>query len=284
MDFESLIIGLYTSPLMKTWSSFFIAALLSVSLCHAQIQPVNTMKEVIECFKEADRDTLALFDIDMVILQPQDPAFQMANMKRYSPVIKKIMQQVPSDKRDIFLVLMSISSNAVLIDRQMSLLLKDLAKRNIAKMALTGNFTGSFAEIENMEDWKIKQLAQLEIDFSQGAPYADKIIFSELPSYRHQYSTYTNGILFVNGSVCPKGEALVAFLKKTGHSPRKVIFIDDREENLTSVEASLKQYDPSIEFKGLHYTGAKDYPSPVISEELFESRWQEIALKAQSVK
>lgn len=269
---------------MKTFSSFLLTAIAAISLTHAEILPVNTLQDAVKTFQEADRDTLALFDIDMVILQPQDPAFQMANMKRYSPIVKKIMQQLPADKRDVFLVLTTISSETVLIDSKMPHLIEELTDKKVPTMALTANFTGRFADIENMEEWKIKRLVQWGIDFSKGAPHDGKIVFEDLPSYRGQHSIYTNGVLFVNGSVCPKGEALIAFLKKTGHSPKKVIFIDDREDNLKSVESALQAFDPSIVFKGLHFTGAKDYPSPEISEQQFETRWQEVAERTISTQ
>ncbi|MBS0604418.1 MAG: DUF2608 domain-containing protein [Verrucomicrobia bacterium] len=265
---------------MKFFQSFLIPALAIAACCRAEISQVNQMNDVVQCFKDADKETLALFDIDLVILQPKDPAFQMANMKRFSPICKKVVQQIPSDKRDIFFILTTLSSDPVLIDPRLPVLLSDLKERNVPTMALTGNFTGKFGSIDNMEEWKIRHLAQFGIDFSKGAPSSDQIVFRDLPSFRENYSTYTKGILFVNGSTCPKGDALVAYLKKTGHAPSQVIFIDDREDNLKSVEASLQQFDPSIKFKGLHFTGAKDYPSKEISEQQFEARWLEVAGQA----
>jgi hypothetical protein len=266
------------------WFITFLAATLAVIHCHGEISQVNTMQEVVEVFKEADQKTLALFDIDMVILQPQEPAFQMANMKRYSPIIKKVMQQIPGDKKDVFLILTTLNSGSVLIDGKMNSLLDDLTAKGVSKMALTGNFTGKFGNIESMEEWKIQRLKSHRIDFSKGAPHYKQIVFRNLPSYRDNYSTYTSGILFVNGSVCSKGEALIAFLKETGLKPEKVIFIDDREEHVKSVQACLEQFHPSIRFKGLHYTGAKDYPSQEISAEQFEARWQEVADQALKVQ
>jgi hypothetical protein len=207
----------------------------------------------------------------------------MGNMKRYSHICKKIIKDVPENKRDVFMILTTIDSEPVLIDPQMKTLLDSLGKKKVAKMALTGNFTGKFRGIENMEQWKIDCLNKLGIDFSQGAPHADSITFDELPSYRSNYCVYTKGILFVNGSTATKGEALVAFLKRTGQSPKKVIFIDDREEHVKSVEASLQAFNSSIEYTGVHFTGAKDYPSKVISEGEFEAKWKATALQAQAV-
>ncbi|MBI2810112.1 MAG: DUF2608 domain-containing protein [Candidatus Melainabacteria bacterium] len=251
--------------------------------CQAQITQVETMKEAVDSFKSADAQTLAVFDIDNVILMPAEPAFQMANMKRCSHICKKIIKGVPENKRDVFMILTTIDSEPVLIDPQLKTLLESLNKNKVAKMALTGNFTGKFRDIENMEQWKINSLKKLGIDFSQGEPHSDAIVFDELPSYRGNSCVYTGGILFVNGSICTKGEALVAFLKRTGQSPKKVIFIDDREEHVKSVEAALQAYNASIEYTGVHFTGAKDFPSKMISEGEFEAKWKEAALQAQDL-
>lgn len=270
--------------MVNAFRALLIAALATIAQGYAQISQASVMDEVIKTFQTADQETLALFDIDMVILQPEDPAFQMANMKRFSSICKKIVQQLPADKKDIFLILTSVDNNSVLIDAKMPELIGDLTRRKVPTMALTGNFTGKFGVVENMEQWKIAHLLRHGIDFSVGAPSAQQMVFDDLPAFRQNYSTYMQGILFVNGSTCSKGDALIAFLKKTNHRPKKVIFIDDREDNLKSVEAALKQFDPSIVFTGLHFTGAKDYPSPVLTEQQFESRWQQAAQQAMKTE
>ena len=41
---------------------------LCIFSCHAQITQVNDMKEVTEYFTNADAKTLAIFDVDMVLI------------------------------------------------------------------------------------------------------------------------------------------------------------------------------------------------------------------------
>ncbi len=101
-------------------------------------------------------------------------------------------------------------------------------------------------------------------------------VFNHLASYRGNYSTYLDGVLFVNGTVVSKGDALLAFLERTQFHPQKIIFIDDSKENLKSLEESIRGYDLSIGSIGLHFTGAQNYPSIPISASDFESRWEEL--------
>lgn len=242
------------------------------------------MKEVFKYFKDADSKTLAIFDIDMVLVQPSDPAFQMANIKRFSSISKAIMRKTPADKLMMFFSLMTISSDPILIDDNLPHFLEQMAKKGIPTMALTANLAGNFDQIQNMEQWRIHSLRCLGIDFTKCAPYHMPLVFDNLASYRGFYSNYLNGILFVNGTVVSKGEAFLSFIEKTKLSPEKIIFVDDREENLKSLEAAIQKLDQPIEYQGLHYTGAENYPSKMISKEEFETSWQELASKVRELK
>lgn len=263
----------------------FLSILMTLTTfaSHAQITQVSDMKEVFEVLNAADSKTLAIFDIDMVIIQPGDPAFQMANMKRYSTISKRIMKQIPADKQMVFLSLMTISSDPVLIDEKTPQYLNQIIHRGIPAIALTANLTGKFGMIQKMEQWRVEGLQKLGIDFSRKAPCNTTLIFNELAAYRGNYSTYLNGILFVNGTTVSKGEAFLSFLKKCDFFPNKVIFIDDREENLKSLEAAIQKLDRPIEYQGIHYLGAQEYPSKMISEEEFETRWKTLASQAMEL-
>lgn len=264
---------------------FYLTILMTLIAfsCHAEIRQVSDMKEVFEYFTEADSKTLAIFDVDMVLVQPQDPAFQMANMKRFGAISKRIIKEVPTEKQMMFLSLMTISSDPVLIDDSTPQFLKQIIQRGIPVMALTANLTGSFGRIKNMEQWRVESLRRLGIDFSESAPYKAPLMFDNLASYRGYYSNYLNGILFVNGTVVSKGDAFLSFIEKTKLSPERIIFIDDREDNLKSLEAAIQKLDKPIEYHGLHYIGAQKYPSQMISEEEFETRWQKLASEAKEL-
>jgi len=134
-----------------------------------------------------------------------------------------------------------------------------------------------------MEQWRVDSLRCLGIDFSESAPYKAPLMFDNLASYRGYYSNYLNGILFVNGTVVSKGDAFLSFIEKTKLSPEKVIFVDDREDNLKSLEAAIQSFSKPIEYHGLHYIGAQKYPSQMISEEEFEARWQKLASEAKEL-
>lgn len=229
-------------------------------------------------FSDADTKTLAIFDVDMVLVQPEDPAFQMQNIKRFGASAKRIMGELPKDKQMIFLSLMTLSSKTILIDNQMPKFFQQLSERSIPTIALTANLTGQFCEIDNMEEWRAETLRSLGIDFTKTSPCKTAFVFTELASYRQNFCSYIDGMLFVNGKDVSKGEALIAFLEKAQLHPSKIIFVDDREENLKSVEEAAQKLN--IAFRGIHYLGAAQYPAKAITEEHFESQWNKLAKAA----
>lgn len=165
----------------------------SILTSHAQITQVNDMQEVFNALSNADSKTLAIFDVDMALIQPSEPAFQMANMKRFGAVSKRIMKEVPTDKQMIFLSLMTISSDPVLIDERTPQFIDQIIRRGVPAMALTANLTGRFGTIPKMEQWRVNGLRQLGIDFSKTAPCQTALVFDNLAPYRGNYSTYLNG-------------------------------------------------------------------------------------------
>ena len=72
--------------------NFYLSILMTMCVfsCQAKITQVDDMKEVFDQFNNADEKTLAIFDVDMVLVQPSDPAFQMANMKRFGPQLSEL--------------------------------------------------------------------------------------------------------------------------------------------------------------------------------------------------
>ena len=148
-------------------------------------------------------------------------------------------------------------------------------------MGLTASLTGSLLHVPCLEAWKSDHLCSQGIYFEETAPCKPSITFCDLPSYRGHYPTFFKGVLFTNGGFsCTKGKGFVAFLQDAHLHPQEIIFTDDKEDNLKSVESALLAYDPTIKFVGLYYLGARYYPSQYITEEEFARRWETLAAQA----
>lgn len=255
-----------------------------LAVCRAEITEVSNMQKASSYFEQANKETLVVFDIDMVLIQPSDPAFQMPTMKKFHPVAKRVMKELSEENLMFFLTLMCTNSPAILVESSTLNILNNLKAKNVPTIALTGNLTGPFEHIPSMEAWKTNCLSELGIDFTQTAPSQNPLVLDDIAPYHGAHPIYFRGVLFANGLHTSKGDVLVSFLKKTKLCPATVIFIDDRKNNLEDVEKTLQKFNPSIKYQGLHYLGAETTPTPAISEQEFTTRWETLANKAKQVK
>lgn len=90
------------------------------------------------------------------------------------------------------------------------------------------------------------QLLDLNIDLSTSSPF-----------YGDYYQLvdghgilFRSGILFTSGT--HKGKCLFGLLDKMHYHPKRIVFINDKESHLTSLEESAKQR--GVEFIGLRYS------------------------------
>lgn len=257
--------------------------ILSMLTCHAQIIEVDNMKDVFAHFDDADSKTLAIFDVDMVLVQPSEPAFQMPNIKRFATICKGFLKDLSLEDKTVFFCLTTNSSDPILVEECTPQLLRKLQDKDIPTMALTANCTGSLGAVQDMQHWRHTSLCAVGIDFARSAPVNENIVFDNLPAFRGTHPQYRNGVFCANGDNLPKGDAFLAFVAKTGVAPDKIIFVDDRINNQESMEAAVQKLDRPVEFIGLHYTGAAKYPSKAISQEEFESVWKKTIATASEL-
>ena len=117
-------------------------------------------------------------------------------------------------------------------------LIKKLQKQNIPVMALTNR---SIVVAKRT----ISQFSQKDIDLSIKSPIKKTLEFPVTYNCR-----FSHGILFVASN--DKGRALFAFFEKAHIKPKKIIFVDDKEKYLISVEKEAKKRN--IEFVGMRFS------------------------------
>ncbi len=116
--------------------------------------------------------------------------------------------------------------------------LQGLEKNGVQVMALT-------ARSLLIANRTIQQLRHLHIDFSKGDHRIKRI---EKMNFGLAFpSKYKGGIVFCSNN--DKGKLLDHFLELVGYKPDIVIFSDDKEKNLTSVQKTVEAR--GIEFVGI---------------------------------
>ena len=146
-------------------------------------------------------------------------------------------------------------------------------KNNKKILILTKAWTGKFGKIESLEDWRIKILKSHGLDLSDTSDFKNNIIFYELeaknlpikclPMIKHK-------VLFSCG--LPKGLVLEEFLSKIKFFPNKIILVDDKRENLDSVENFCKK--KYITFLGFEYNAIKSKVVKPLNQKRSELQFQ----------
>lgn len=126
-------------------------------------------------------------------------------------------------------------------------ILHELQKRGVVVMGLTHRHPSSMSAT-------ISQVESLGFDFTVTAPQSEVLaISSDHPAL------YEGGILFCSNFNL-KSDIFLDFAATIEKCPKKIVFIDDRKNNVEEVVSHLSQL--GIECIGIHYTAA-DYVKQV---------------------
>lgn len=236
--------------------------LLFPLVAFAEIVEVDSLKEVAQEWNALDKDALVVFDVDEVLIMLDDQAFH----REAEPIRKEYAKSYSApEKKEEFETLMGICTllpKRILVEEEHVKTIQALQKRGIKVIALTACSTGKQGAIPSLTQWRIDHLRSLGFDFSKALPKKQKHVFTELATSAKPAPIYDEGILFSTGYT--KGDVLTAFLKQEGLTPSRIIFVDDRADNIESVEAALKTL--GIKSKSIHYHGAKKHYRPIDTE------------------
>lgn len=211
----------------------------------------NTIAEVITHVEE---NTLVIFDIDGVIMEPvqmlgSDPwayyegdkyiAIHGGNVAKgleaFAPVWIKVQEKV------------SVRT----VDKKLALVLKMLKDFGNSVIGFTAR---GIALAKRTKE----QLQSIDIDLSNNSFFSENLV---CPSY-----LFDNGILFTKVGY-NKGECLKCFFKKIKKRPPKIVFIDDHEKNIESMKKMCSE--EKISYVGILYKGAsytKETFDPKVSD------------------
>lgn len=233
----------------------------------ANFETVQNFSEI--DITESNPEDLYIFDIDDVISRFKGVLGHNRDLKEKMETIEEEL-----DRLDLSLYQLSIffkKTDMELIDPTIIDFIKGLRSRGIRIIALTHFPSGKFGIIQSVEEWRFKMLESLGIVFTQ--------TFNGIPTGSHVFKgKWTQrisyfGILFKKSGIFPspigpvfhrgiliankvnKGETLGAFLETTGLKPSRVVFYDDQEKNLKSIEDFCKERN--IPFKGYLFKGAE---------------------------
>ncbi|AIK97072.1 DUF2608 domain-containing protein [Candidatus Odyssella acanthamoebae] len=213
------------------------------------IHDFSSLNSLVE---DSTPDTLFIFDVDYVLLIPQDRVFWPVGRDIALKLYNLLIDPLPKDLREKLISITLQQAKVQLMDEGLPFLFSQLLAKNRKFIALTACDVGQRGEIEKLEDWRCNQLKELGFIFDISFPQQQRIVLDQLPAQPYSYPVFQEGVIFSTNY--PKGEALGAFLDLISFKPDLIIFIDDKIEHLQSVHKATKVRH--INYRGFHFRKA----------------------------
>ena len=228
-----------------------------LSSCQEQVIKTHDFDRIQNILQMADENTLIVFDIKDVLLKAKDQILQHQN-KDYRKQFSKNMSD------DLYSIVL-LQRELVPVDSRFVGLIDDLQKKEIKVIALTSCLTGKFGKIDAQEDIRIRDTILSEYHFEKSWPESvpENLGYLSIKKPNHAI-IFKQGIIFA--SRAPKGEALKAFLKIKRHNFKKIIFIDNKEKNIVSLQKMASELGVSL--VAIHYTGIEENIPQSFNQEL----------------
>jgi hypothetical protein len=254
------------------------------ALTSSNIKEITSLVQANEALQCADHNTLVVFDLDDTLISPTEKFQNYWNIvlgnpeEDFTQADTAFVRQIQHDFKIHEMNQKYVTLNSIYGERIASKILsqsefkpveqctlqiiKDLQMRSIKFIALTFQRTGASGEISCMQEWRIKKLLNVGIDFGQNFK-EQEIVFDALIINPHHLPMFYKGILMT--AFNPKGPVLKAFLDHIKWLPSNVIFFDDNKGQIESVEQEMIKCN--ISFQGYWYKGAKSLkPQPLNQE------------------
>lgn len=222
------------------------------NISYAEIIDALYLNTIQPYLKKAKTDSLVIFDVDEVLVTPKDQILNPHYKDALRTIGNQMMEKHTHEEQMTLWGIFYASRKMRLVDSDILPVLQDLQKRGVKTIALTLFGTGKRGKIRHLEDFRIKELARFGIDFSHSFSEKGPIILGAESPQRKGLPLFKDGIIFTTTN--DKGTILGNFFKAVNYKPNEIYFIDDKMDNLKSVEKFCQENN--IQFIGFHYSAA----------------------------
>lgn len=227
----------------------------------SQIISTQSFEPIEAVLKDANKDTLVIFDVDDVLIMSTNQAFQRPTDENFlNEIFLDLKTRFGEEKTDLLESIILLQETVQLVDPKIVSLINTLQIKGVPIIGLTAMSTGAYGKIQSIEDWRIQKLESMGINLNR---YWGNLKSKQFSDFNikdlKDGPVFKAGILF--SAKVPKGEALQAFLQYVKLKPSKIIFVDDLSKNVKSVQRFCNK--AGIEFIGFEYLGAYVRAEPV---------------------
>lgn len=231
------------------------------------INKIHDFKEVIEAIEKADETYLVLFDVDEVIVMDSDESRLTHDYRKV--LVNDIQKRLTIEQCKLLMSVVLKDRKAKFVNNDILTIFALLKEKNIPAMGLTKLSTGKFGIIEDMIEWRVQELTSLKVNLQELSPLHDEIIIKDFNA-GYGDPILKGGIIYT--AEYDKGGVLEYMLQKSNYSPKSIIFIDDVEENLFSLQETCSKL--KINYQGFEFMGSAMIPEPDLDEQLEKIRFE----------
>jgi FMN phosphatase YigB (HAD superfamily) len=243
------------------WQRLLIAIFLTLFFSCRSVAPlqtgIRTSSEMLTVLEQCCPGTLVVFDLDNTLIEPVGQLgsdqwfYHLCDLGKKrgmseSESIAWAMKRFNEEQKRIAVHSVDPTSPAVLAE---------LHRRGLSYFGLTARDIAAAQQTR-------QQLTAAGFDLSQGFVFNHGEALS--PGLDYQAGIFYNGETGLS-----KGAALVKILKASGPLPRRVIFVDDKEKHVQTVDSALREL--GIEHLCLRFSRA-DAKVAALPEALDEAR------------
>ncbi len=224
----------------------------------AKIIEAHTIHQIEKNFDRLSTRSLLIWDVDHTLICPKDKILSFGNEALALELSMRHFKTTDNQKWSHLISLIFSQSSYRLVNPKIAELISSIQAKGIPTMAFTALGTGTFGNIECLENMREHQLKKHKIDFT---PFLSHCLSSEWGEifFENYKPRFKNGILYSDR--LDKGIVFEKFFKELKWQPDLIIFIDDTYQCLTSVGKILKKL--RIPYLGIHYLESKNSPVQV---------------------
>lgn len=258
--------NIMNNPLEMFKIAFILYIFLFSGFINAKIIITSDLSYIEKEILANPKSTLIVFDIDMVLIKPTDQVY----LKYVNHSSKEFLINIAKDLKarhsseeveDLLSIIVESKPIAAATPNTVSIF-HNIKAHGYQILGLTKCKTGKYGVLDSREETRIEELEKINLHFSNTFPDIEANHFIEfLPEdIQSKLPCAKNGIIFTNK--IDKSIVLESYFKFAKINPEKIIFIDDKMDNIQSLEKFCKIND--IEYIGFHYNVVRDEADKVV--------------------
>ncbi len=236
---------------------YILSLFIKPDLANATIIETNDISIFEAEVHNANAECLIVLDVDDVLIYPKDQLLRSENKKLLQKMYEESKNKYGSKEVEKIWSIVWDAHEVNLVDARLPRIIMEAQDRGLNIIALTKADSGVYGKISSIEKHRVDMLKRANIWFTMDTQVNFNDAYKNLRCADGiNHPSYYEGVIFTCG--INKDIALDIYLKNDPSRYKKIIFLDDKYENLKHVEGYCQKN--SLQFMGFHYTVIQNLP------------------------